>query len=179
MKRFLLFLLITFFIWSSGFGYFMYYVNQYTNDNSTITDAIAVVTGGKSRVKTSVGLLKAGYAPLIFISGVESKTDLVNFLVNNNVNLDQVIYGTHASNTNENVTEISQFATNYDLKSIRLVTSYYHMPRALSLLKNILPKKVIVVPHVVTIEPLDYGILLTEYNKYIVTNVKCILSNLL
>lgn len=169
MRHFILILLAIVCLWLAGFAYFIYYTKQYPIDNSTVTDAIVVITGGKSRVKTGVNLLKAGYAPILFISGVDPQNQLKDFLVQNGINLDQVIYGGNVASTKENAQEIGQFVINYNLKSIRLVTSYYHMPRAYAEVARLLPTKVTIIPHVVLIEEMDYFLTFKQYNKYLLS----------
>jgi uncharacterized SAM-binding protein YcdF (DUF218 family) len=156
-------------LWCAGYLYYMHYTTLYLIDRSTVTNAIAVLTGGRQRISTGVGLLKAGYAPILFISGVESKNHLKNFLAESNIKQDQVIYG-NASTTEENAKEIAEFISNHNISSIRLVTSSYHMPRALLEVKKFIPitSRVAIVPHPVPSEYKNYLVLFKEYNKYLV-----------
>lgn len=156
-------------LWGAGYLYYMHYTTLYIIDRSTVTNAITVLTGGRQRISTAVGLLKAGYAPILFISGVESKNHLKNFLLENNIKQDQVIYG-NAPTTEENVREIAEFISNYNISSIRLVTSSYHMPRALLEVRGFIPitSRVTIVPHPVPSEYKNYLVLLKEYNKYLI-----------
>jgi uncharacterized SAM-binding protein YcdF (DUF218 family) len=156
-------------LWGGGYLYYAHYTTLYSIDKSTITNAIAVFTGGRQRINTGIGLLKAGYAPILFISGVESKNQLKNFLLENSIKQDQVIYG-NATTTEENAKEIAEFISNHDISSIRLVTSSYHMPRALLEVERFIPlnSRVTIIPHPVFSEYQNYSVLFKEYNKYLV-----------
>lgn len=169
MKRFILLpVLILFLLWLSGFFYFVYSARSYAIDTRTTTDAIVVLTGGNQRINTGVNLLKAGFAPILFISGVESPNQLRNFLVEKKVNLDQVLYGLNAATTQDNAKEVADFISAHSIDSIRLVTSYYHMPRALVAIQKVVPASTIIIPHVVVSDIVNYVILFKEYHKYMV-----------
>src|SRR5689334_2090449 len=115
MRKIILSTSVIFLLWCVGFGYYINYTKSYRIDNNTITDAIVVFAGGRQRLNTGISLLKAGYAPILFISGVESQTQLKNFLEENNIKLDQVIYGPNATKTKDDIKEIAEFVTNYEL----------------------------------------------------------------
>jgi len=163
-------ILTTLLLWGGGYLYYIYYTKSYLIDKSTITNAIVVLTGGRQRINTGINLLKAGYAPILFISGVASPNQLRNFLSENHIKQDQVIYGLDASTTKENAVEVSEFVSNHGLSSLRLVTSSYHMPRALLEIQKLIPSNsgILVVPHPVFPEYENYPLLFKEYNKYLI-----------
>ena len=156
-------------LWSGGYLYYIQYTKSYLIDKSTITNAIVVLTGGRQRINTGIALLKAGYAPILYISGVESKNQLKNFLSENHIQQDQVMYG-NAATTEGNAIEIADFISNHGISSIRLVTSSYHMPRALLEVQRFIPmnSRVNIVPHPVFSEYQNYSVLFKEYNKYLI-----------
>ena len=156
--------------WFSGFLYFIYYTKSYSINNSTVTDAIVVLTGGRLRIETGIGLLKAGYAPILFISGIKSPNQLKNFLKENGIKQDQVIYVLNADTTEDNAREVAEFVANNEIDSIRLVTSSYHMPRALEEIRKLLSyiHNVLIIPHPVSSNNQSYSLLFKEYNKYLI-----------
>jgi uncharacterized SAM-binding protein YcdF (DUF218 family) len=171
MRRLTLISFFVFCVWFSGFIYYIYYSESYRIDTVTTTDAIVVFTGGKQRINTGIKLLKAGYAPILFISGVASPKQLQNFLVESGVNVSQVIYGLEANTTKDNVLEIVEFISKNNIRSIRLVTSSYHMLRALEETLRLIPSSVIIIPHPVFSETRKYAVLFKEYHKYIASRI--------
>ncbi len=108
------------------------------------TDGIAVLTGGAERVDTGLRLLRQGMAERLLISGVHRNVvpaDLVPPGL-----ADRVILGHAATSTRGNAVEVAAWARAEHLRSLRLVTAGYHMPRALLELHRALPG-VEIVPH--------------------------------
>ncbi len=160
-------------LWFGCFFYYLYYTRSYQIDKSAVTDAIIVFTGGANRIDTGIGLLKAGYAPLLFISGIGSPTQLKNFLTEHGVKQEQVIYGLTARDTKGNALEIAEFINKSHISSIRLVTSSYHMPRALTETQRLLATAypVVIIPHPVFSEYYNYKLCFKEYNKYLIIKI--------
>lgn len=107
----------------------------------------------------------------MFISGVSSPTQLKNFLTEKGIGQYQVIYGLSANTTRDNAEEIAEFVSAHNLKSIRLVTSSYHMPRALEATQSRVRLGTIVIPHPVLSEQRNYKVLFKEYNKYLMSKI--------
>ena len=155
-------------LWIMGFVGFIFYTRSFIIIDRSVTDAIIVFTGGRQRIKTGVSLLKAGYAPILFISGVESPVELKNFLIENNVPIEQVIYGLNAGTTKDNALEVNNFVNNYNITSIRLVTSSYHMPRAYAETRRLISPTVTIIPHAFIPTKNNYLVLFKEYHKYLI-----------
>ena len=171
MRYIALIIALLFALWCAGGFYYIYYTESYKITDRSQTDAIVVYTGGSQRINTGIGLLKAGYAPIMFISGVSSPTQLKNFLTENGVGQDQVIYGISANTTRDNAEEIAEFISAHNIKSIRLVTSSYHMPRALEETRERVRLGTVIIPHPVLSEQRNYQILFREYNKYLISKL--------
>lgn len=135
MKKFLIiggFLVLC--IWFAGFAAFAGKINGYQTDETTKTDAIVVLTGGRNRISEAVKLWDKGLADKLFISGVEKNTSLdaiskrqaVTFTRRKGILLDR-----KSTNTIENAYETQLWMEQNSIKSIRLVTSNYHMPRSI------------------------------------------------
>lgn len=98
------------------------------------TDAIVVMTGGSGRVDRGVALLRAGKAKRLFISGVDRTVrphelalmaDAPPALFRCCVDL-----GREAVDTRSNADETARWVRKRHYRSVRLVTSAWHMPRA-------------------------------------------------
>ncbi|MCP4394110.1 MAG: YdcF family protein [Alphaproteobacteria bacterium] len=150
-------LIIAVVAWVAGFFVYLHLMprdvgNQYSN-----TDAIIVLTGGSGRIRTGVSLLYQKKSDKLFISGVDSGTDVDmivaaiddhsankneknhfrNYLTNRVMMRRRIYLGYEAQDTMENALETAEWVYRENVKSIRLVTSAYHMPRAMLYFKNI------------------------------------------
>ncbi|MFY7958767.1 MAG: YdcF family protein [Elsteraceae bacterium] len=114
------------------------------------TDAIVVLTGGSERVRTGFQLLAEGLAPRLFFSGVgkdvEARALAGADLVDPSKLACCVALGRAAADTAGNATETAGYAAGIGLRSIRLVTASYHMPRSLLQFRHALPQ-VQITPH--------------------------------
>ena len=106
-------------------------------------DGIVVLTGGSSRVSDAMELLAAGYGKRLLISGVHptnAASDISRSLPDNQsllgccVDLDR-----SAVNTRSNAAETRRWARERGFKSLIVVTSNYHMPRAIVELSHAMP----------------------------------------
>lgn len=144
------------------------------------TDAIVVVTGGAQRIGDAVGLLNAERGRRLLISGVNEKTSREELAKLNPsarealaccVDLDY-----RARNTIGNAIEARRWVRRHAFGSLLLVTSNYHMPRALLEFSHAMPG-VRFVPHPVVTDHVDVAnwwndwrtirLLVPEYVKYL------------
>jgi uncharacterized SAM-binding protein YcdF (DUF218 family) len=99
------------------------------------SDAIVVLTGGKSRITEAVSLLKDGKANRLFISGVNpdiSDSELLRVSGADKALFDCCIdIGKDAKDTIGNGKEIAQWASEQNHKTLIVVTNNYHMRRSL------------------------------------------------
>jgi len=143
-------------------------------------DGIVVLTGGSSRVSDAMELLADGYGKRLLISGVHptnAASDISRSLPDNQsllrccVDLDR-----SAVNTRSNAAETRRWAHERGFTSLIVVTSNYHMPRALAELGRVMPG-VTLIPYAVVdnnvhLEPWwaypgTTKLLLSEYLKYL------------
>ncbi len=103
-------------------------------------EGIVVPTGGAERVATGFDLLAAGGKRLL-ITGVHANTTLAALAAETKrkvdpccVDLDYI-----APNTEGNAASASAWARKHGLTRLRLVTSWYHMPRSLELFRRAMP----------------------------------------
>ena len=106
-------------------------------------DGIVVLTGGSSRVSDAMELLAGGYGRRLLISGVHptnDASDISRSLPDNSrcmnccVDLDR-----SAVNTRSNAAQTRRWAHERGFKSLIVVTSNYHMPRAIVELSHAMP----------------------------------------
>ena len=137
MKRLKFFCLISvllvFLLWLGGFIMFDAYIRK-SADTEQKTDAIVVLTGGKNRILEALQQYNNDMAEFLIISGVDSNVSLKELQKQNNIFLTKndahIILGKEATNTNQNAVEVSDAIRRNNIHSVRLVTSYYHMPRS-------------------------------------------------
>src|SRR5690625_4914973 len=118
------------------------------------TDAIVVLTGGAGRIDRGFELLEADRADRLFISGVYQGVEVSELLRLAQRSPDEmrccIELGYEASNTRGNAEETAAWARNRDIRSLRLVTAAYHLPRARLELARRLPEVEILTEPVVT-----------------------------
>jgi len=148
-------------------------------------DGIVVLTGGSSRVSDAMELLAGGYGKRLLISGVHptsAASDISRSLSENQsllsccVDLDR-----SAVNTRSNAAETRRWAHERGFKSLIVVTSNYHMPRAVVELSHAMPD-IKLIPFAVVgdkwrDEPwwtsgATLRLLLSEYVKYVAAEVR-------
>jgi len=134
------------------------------------TDGVAVLTGGPQRVEAGMRLLIAGQARWLIVSGVSPVTALEDLARNASLPAEVVeartTLGRVATSTRGNGQEIAAWAESRGVRSLRVVTAAFHMPRALLELRRSLPG-VTLVPHPVQTEGPRPTLLVREYLKLI------------
>ena len=154
-------------------------------------DGIVVLTGGSSRVSDAMELLAAGYGKRLLISGVRptnDASDISRSLPDSQswmgccVDLDR-----SAVNTRSNAAETRRWAHERGFKSLIVVTSNYHMPRASVELSHAMPD-IVLIPFAVVgdkwrDEPwwtngATVRLVLSEYVKYVAAEVRVRLADL-
>ncbi len=140
---------------------------------------IVVLTGGAGRVREAFRLLLSGRAPCLLVSGVGPETHLADLArlsgVADGSLLGRVNLGRRAESTAGNAHEAAHWVQARHLESLILVTSFYHMPRALADFRRALPhvrlEPVSVPPAapVLAWPPDLWRVVLAEYAKWLAT----------
>jgi uncharacterized SAM-binding protein YcdF (DUF218 family) len=143
-------------------------------------DGIAVLTGGVARIDEAMKLLAQQKAKRLLITGVNrtTSTEELKQLASQGDQLFSccVDIDKEARNTIDNATETSQWVAQHHYTSIIVVTSNYHMPRALAELGRVMPG-VTLIPYAVVENnvhldrwwtyPGTTRLLISEYLKYL------------
>lgn len=190
LRRLLFGLVLFALLLGAGFVWYLAELPRNAADPERTTDAIVVLTGGSGRVAQGLELLAAGKARKLFISGVYYAVDVNELLrVAERAPEDLmccISLGYEAGDTRGNAAETAAWIRKQDYRSLRLVTSAYHMPRSLLQFRRLMPE-VEILPHPVFPEGYDpaarwrlpgsLSVLLQEYGKYLLTLAAAILTN--
>lgn len=144
------------------------------------TDGIAVLTGGSERVAMGFRLLSEGRARRLLISGAHPEAGLAEIAAAAGLGAvslaGRVDVGHAAASTRGNAAEIAAWAGAEEMRSLRVVTAGYHMPRAMLELRRVMPEARLV-PHAVPSTALRAGgalwrprvwmLLAGEYARYL------------
>ena len=136
-------------------------------------DGIAALTGGARRTEAAFRLLEEGHAERLLISGVGSETGLREVERHAGIAASSVTapvtLGHRAASTRGNAEEIARWAERNGMRCLIVVTSGYHMPRALLELGRMLPSVRLVSYPVApdTAHGRGWRLLFLEYVKYL------------
>ncbi|ARS28844.1 YdcF family protein [Sphingomonas sp. KC8] len=155
-------------VWMLGFAWFAIAIPGPADDR--VTDGIVVLTGGPGRVQRGLVLLEKGKARRLLVSGTDRRVrprelaavyGVSGKLVDCCVDL-----GNDAVDTRSNAQETAAWVDRHGYKSVRLVTTDWHMRRARFELSRELPPGVTILADSVVSEP-GLGALFEEYHKYL------------
>ncbi|MGH6783476.1 MAG: YdcF family protein, partial [Sphingomicrobium sp.] len=129
-----------------------------------------VITGGKGRIEHAARLLAEGEGKRLLIAGADPsvrKVDLVRRLGGKRKLFDCCVdLGSESVDTRSNAEEAKRWMERRKFKSLRLVTSDWHMRRARYEFNRQFDRSVTIVPDAVRTEP-SFTTLFAEYNKYL------------
>jgi len=167
IARFLSFLAILYVL---GFAMFSVTLGSPAAKDAPKADAIVVNTGGKGRIEHAAGLLAQGKGKRLLIAGADPsvrKVDLVHRLGGKQKLFECCVdLGSESVDTRSNAEEARRWIERRHYKSVRLVTSDWHMRRARYEFGSHLGGTVEIIPDSVRTEP-NFMTLFGEYNKYV------------
>lgn len=138
------------------------------------TDAIVVLTGGGGRIPRGLKLMEEGMARRMLISGADSTVKpgelAAEHAVPRRLFACCIDLGYEAVDTRSNADETARWLTTHRYRSVRLVTAEWHMHRARMELAAALTGPIEVLGDAVPSNP-PFGMLVREYNKYLVRRV--------
>jgi|TARA_R110000787_G_scaffold191750_3_gene303271 uncharacterized SAM-binding protein YcdF (DUF218 family) len=154
--------------WMLGFIWFAVLLPQPLD--SRPTDAIVVLTGGAGRIDRGIALLQAKTAKRMLISGVDRSVRPGELAAEYDTSVSLftccITLGREAIDTRSNAIETARWLERRDYKTVRLITTDWHMRRAALELRQALPERVAIVYDAVPSRP-SLTILVREYNKYL------------
>jgi uncharacterized SAM-binding protein YcdF (DUF218 family) len=164
-------------LWALGFVLFAGLLPRPAGTEKT--DAIVVPTGGAGRIGRGLAMLQAGYAKRMLVTGVDRRVrpvELANVqgappaLVACCVDL-----GREAVDTRSNGEETARWIARHKYKSVRLVTTDWHMRRAKFELEQATGGQLDIVTDAVRSNP-GFATLLREYNKYLLRSAAAVVG---
>ena len=168
-----------------GFLWFAFHIASEEVHLDRPADGIVALTGGASRLDDAMDLLASGSGRRLLISGVDPRTnstDLMRRVPDHRRWFDCCIdLDYSAINTIGNAVETRRWALDHGFHSLVVVTSSYHMPRAMLELSHQLPGVTLIPYPVVTQQrraepwwtnPASAKVLVLEYFKYIVATAR-------
>jgi uncharacterized SAM-binding protein YcdF (DUF218 family) len=132
------------------------------------TDAVVVLTGGGGRIGRGLEALQKGWTPRMLVSGVDRDVRPAEFQAEYKVPPALmaccVWLEFQSVDTRSNAREAARWIADNKVRSIRLVTTDWHMRRAALELEAALPNDVALIRDAVPSQP-SFRILFLEYNK--------------
>ena len=164
--------------WMLGFVWFAVLLPQPLDGRPT--DAIVVLTGGAGRIDRGIALLQSGAAKRMLISGVDRSVRpgelAAQYKTPQQLFNCCITLGREAIDTRSNGLETARWLERRDYKTVRLITTDWHMRRAALELRQALPDgKVAIVYDAVPSRP-SLTILAREYNKYLARRIAALIG---
>lgn len=161
-------------LYALGFVLFAFTLGKPQLPAAPAVDAAVVLTGGPGRIEHAIDVLKAGKAQRLLIAGADpavTKKDLARRIPGAGRWLSCCVdLGSESVDTRSNAEEASRWLARHQYRSLRLITSDWHMRRARYEFSRVLGSKYDVVPDGVRTEP-SFITLFGEYNKYLLRRV--------
>lgn len=159
--------------WVVGFAAFMLSLGK-PLEASRKTDAVVVLTGGGGRMDRGLQLVRTGAARRMLVSGVDPDVRPIELAVRYRMSPRLfaccIDLGHEAVDTRSNAEETAQWVRAHGFRTVRLVTSDWHMPRAKLELRNALDNDVELLGDSVPTHP-QLKMLFREYHKYLVRRI--------
>jgi uncharacterized SAM-binding protein YcdF (DUF218 family) len=152
--------------WAFGFALFMLAMPKPLD--GVKTDAIVVPTGGAGRIDRGITLLKTHAAQRMLVTGVAPEVRPIDLALEYRESPGLfaccIDLGREAVDTRSNAAETAAWVREHHYRSVRLVTSDWHLARAKLELTNALGNDATVIGDGVPGTP-HFGLLVAEYNK--------------
>lgn len=156
--------------WALGFAAFVIGLPQPREEGKT--DAIVVLTGGPGRIERGLSLLKAREAKRMLISGVNRNVRPHELALAHKAPLGLfdccVDLGFEAADTRSNGLETARWLERHKYRTVRLVTTDWHMRRARHELSRATGDDIEIVTDAVKSRA-GFAMLFREYHKYLLS----------
>jgi len=157
-----------------GFVFFALTLGKPAKADAPKTDAVVVLTGGSNRIEHAVEVLRDGKAGRMLVAGADpsvTKADLARRLKGNRKLVKCCIdLGSESVDTRSNAEEAGRWLAKHHFRSLRLITSDWHMRRARYEFRKVLGGKYELITDGVRSEP-SFMTLFGEYNKYVLRRI--------
>jgi uncharacterized SAM-binding protein YcdF (DUF218 family) len=154
--------------WLLGFAWFAMFLPQPAGDART--SAAVVFTGGEGRVARGLEVIARRQAPRLLVSGVDREVKGREFRAEYEIPAQRmaccITLGYESVDTRANADETARWLAKRKAKSVRLITSDWHMRRAALELAREMPAGFRIVRDAVPSQP-SLRILIVEYHKYL------------
>lgn len=161
-------------LYALGFVLFAVTLGQPATDDTEKADAAVVLTGGAGRIEHALKVIQDRKAGRLLISGADPLVTKADLAVRNpgrgKVLRCCVDLGTEAKDTRSNAEEAERWLKQHRRTSVRVITSDWHMRRALYEFRRVLGSDYVIVPDAVRTEP-SFFTLFGEYNKYVLRRI--------
>jgi uncharacterized SAM-binding protein YcdF (DUF218 family) len=156
-------------LWALGFAWFMMTLPGPADGRRT--DAIIVPTGGAGRIDRGLTLLRDHAADRMLVTGVAPDVRPIDLALEYKVSPDLfaccVDLGREAVDTRSNAEESAEWVRAHRYRSVRLVTSDWHLRRAALELRHALGPDVRVLGDGVPTDRTRLLLLVAEYHKFL------------
>jgi uncharacterized SAM-binding protein YcdF (DUF218 family) len=157
-----------------GFVLFAFTLGKPAPTEAAATDAAIVLTGGPGRIEHAIDVVKEGKAKRLLVAGVDpsvTKPDLARRISGSRSWIACCVdLGSESVDTRSNAEEGGRWLARHNYKSVRLITSDWHMRRARYEFDKALGGKYSLITDAVRTEP-TFLTLFGEYNKYLLRRI--------
>jgi uncharacterized SAM-binding protein YcdF (DUF218 family) len=163
--------------WMAGFIWFAVALPQPHAGGKS--DAVVVLTGGGGRIGRGLETLEKGWARRMLVSGVDREVRPGEFQAEYRAPAATMAccieLGFQSVDTRSNARETARWIAANKFRSVRLVTTDWHMRRAAMELGRLLPDHVELIRDAVPSQP-SFRILFLEYNKLLARSIVGLVS---
>jgi uncharacterized SAM-binding protein YcdF (DUF218 family) len=157
-------------LYALGFVLFAFTLGKPAASDAAVTDAAIVLTGGPGRIEHAIDVVKDHKAKRLLVAGVDpsvTKPDLAKRIPGSRASLACCVdLGSESVDTRSNAEEAGRWLARHNYKSVRLITSDWHMRRARYEFEKALGGTYELTTDAVRTEP-SFLTLFGEYNKYL------------
>jgi uncharacterized SAM-binding protein YcdF (DUF218 family) len=160
-------------VWALGFVWFA--IALPLPAGAEKTDVIVVPTGGEGRINRGLFVLRQGWAGKMLVSGVDREVKPVEFAAHYKVEPGLmtccVELGFESVDTHSNAQEAAGWLAANKARSVRLITTDWHIRRSAYEFDQFAPEGIAVVRDAVPSRP-SFWILFLEYHKLLAARVR-------
>ena len=161
-------------LYAIGFILFAFTLGKPASAKAAPTDAAVVLTGGSGRIEHAIEVLRDGKAKRLLVAGADpsvTKRDLAAQIRGSGGLLKCCVdLGSESVDTRSNAEEAGRWLAKRNFRSLRLITSDWHMRRARYEFTRVLGHRYVIVDDGVRTEP-SFLTLFAEYNKYLLRRI--------